>query len=103
MPTAHHWWDAQSKQTQQTYRQSIQTTRRLYLDNFTVLLPLCDTSFQIRTDKCWCVFIITDKAKLVGEEAKGVGVMKDEGLKLRKIQCRLDIRLFVFFFIRQCE
>ena len=24
-----------------------------------------------------CVFIITDKAKLVGEEVKGVGVMKD--------------------------
>ncbi len=28
------------------------------------------------------VFIITDKAKLVGEEVKGVGVMKDEELKL---------------------
>ncbi len=27
MPTVHHWWDAQSKQTRQTYRQSIQTTR----------------------------------------------------------------------------
>ena len=27
------------------------------------------------------MFIITDKAKLVGEEVKGVGVMKDEELK----------------------
>ena len=25
MPTVHRWWDAQSKQTRQTYRQSIQT------------------------------------------------------------------------------
>ena len=29
-PTGHHWWDAQSKQSQQTYRQSIQTTRRQF-------------------------------------------------------------------------
>ena len=28
-----------------------------------------------------CVCVITDKAKLVGEEVKGVGVMKDEELK----------------------
>ncbi len=27
------------------------------------------------------MFIITDKAKLVGEEVKGVGVTKDEDLK----------------------
>ena len=33
-----------------------------------------------------CVFIITDKAKLVGEEVKGVGVMKDEELKLGEIE-----------------
>ena len=33
-----------------------------------------------------CVFIITDKAKLVGEEAKGVGVMKDEELKIEEIE-----------------
>ena len=32
------------------------------------------------------VFIITDKAKLVGEEAKGVGVMKDEEIKLEEIE-----------------
>ncbi len=32
------------------------------------------------------VFIITDKAKLVGEEVKGVGVMKDEELKLEEIE-----------------
>ena len=32
-----------------------------------------------------CVFIITDKAKLVGEEAQGVGVMKDEEIKLEEI------------------
>ena len=32
------------------------------------------------------VFIITDKAKLVGEEVKGVGVMRDEELKLRKLK-----------------
>jgi hypothetical protein len=32
------------------------------------------------------VFIITDKAKLVGEEVKGVGVMKDEELKLVEIE-----------------
>ena len=36
--------------------------------------------------KLECVLIITDKAKLVGEEAKGVGVMKDEELKLEKIE-----------------
>ena len=30
MPTVHHWWDAQTKQTRQTYRQSIQTTRRQF-------------------------------------------------------------------------
>ncbi len=33
-----------------------------------------------------CVFIIPDKAKLVGEEAKGVGVMKDEELNLEEIE-----------------
>jgi hypothetical protein len=32
------------------------------------------------------VFIITDKAKVVGEEAKGVGVMKDEELRLEEIE-----------------
>ncbi len=32
------------------------------------------------------VFIITDKSKLVGEEAKGVGVMKDKELKLEEIE-----------------
>jgi hypothetical protein len=32
------------------------------------------------------VFIITDKAKLVGEEVKGVGVMKDEEIKLKDIE-----------------
>ena len=32
------------------------------------------------------VFIITDKAKIVGEEVKGVGVMKDEELKLEEIE-----------------
>ena len=32
------------------------------------------------------VFIITDKAKLVGEEVKGVGVMKDEELKFEEIE-----------------
>jgi hypothetical protein len=32
------------------------------------------------------VFIITDKVKLVGEEVKGVGVMKDEVLKLEEIE-----------------
>ena len=32
------------------------------------------------------VFIITDNTKLVGEEAKGVGVMKDEELKLEEIE-----------------
>jgi hypothetical protein len=34
------------------------------------------------------VFIITDKAKLeiVGEEVKGVGVMKDEEIKLEEIE-----------------
>ncbi len=34
----------------------------------------------------YCVFIITDKVSLVGEEAKGVGVMKDEELKLEEIE-----------------
>ena len=32
------------------------------------------------------VFIITDKAKLVGEEVKGVDVMKDEELKFEEIE-----------------
>jgi hypothetical protein len=32
------------------------------------------------------VFIITDKVKVVGEEVKGVGVMKDEELKLEEIE-----------------
>ncbi len=32
------------------------------------------------------VFIITDKAKLVGEEAKGVDVMKGEEIKLEEIE-----------------
>jgi hypothetical protein len=32
------------------------------------------------------VFIITDKAKIVGEEVKGVGVMKDEDLKFEEIE-----------------
>ena len=32
------------------------------------------------------MFIITDKAKLVGEEVKGVGVMKDEELKFEEIE-----------------
>ncbi len=35
---------------------------------------------------CNCVFIITDKSKLVGEEVKGVGVMKDEELKFEEIK-----------------
>ncbi len=30
------------------------------------------------------MFIITDKAKLVGEEVKAVGVMKDKELKLEE-------------------
>jgi hypothetical protein len=30
-PSVHHWWDAQSKQTRQTYRQSIETTRRQFI------------------------------------------------------------------------
>ena len=33
-----------------------------------------------------CVFIITDKTKLVVEEAKGVDVMKDEERKLEEIE-----------------
>ena len=32
------------------------------------------------------VFIITDKTKVVGEEVKGVGVMKDEELKFEEIE-----------------
>ena len=36
--------------------------------------------------RCVCAFIITDKAKLVGEETKGVGVMKDEELKVEEIE-----------------
>jgi hypothetical protein len=32
------------------------------------------------------VYIITDKRKIVGEEVKGVGVMKDEDLKLEEIE-----------------
>ncbi len=29
-PTGYHWWNTQSKQTRQTYRQSIETTRRQF-------------------------------------------------------------------------
>ena len=36
------------------------------------------------------VFIITDKSNLVGEETKGVGVMKDEGVGVMK---DLDVTL----------
>jgi hypothetical protein len=32
------------------------------------------------------VFTITDKAKLLGEEAKGVGVLKDEEIKFEEIE-----------------
>ncbi len=32
------------------------------------------------------VFIITDKVKLVGEEVKGVGVMKDKEVKIEEIE-----------------
>ena len=32
------------------------------------------------------MFIITDKEKLVGEEAKGVGVMKDEEIEVEEIE-----------------
>ena len=35
----------------------------------------------------WGVFIIiTDKTKVVGEESKGVGVMKDEKLNFEEIE-----------------
>jgi hypothetical protein len=37
------------------------------------------------------VFIITDKSKLVGEEVTGVGVMKDEELKLEEIEDSLTL------------
>ena len=32
------------------------------------------------------MFIVTDKVKLVGEEVKGVGVVKDEELKFQEIE-----------------
>ena len=41
---------------------------------------------MINLYKVLYVFIITDKAKLVGEEVKGVGVKKDEELSLRKLK-----------------
>ncbi len=37
------------------------------------------------------VFIITDKTKVVGEETKGVGVIKDEELKLEEIEASLTL------------
>jgi hypothetical protein len=37
------------------------------------------------------MFIITDKAKPVGEEVKGVGVMKDEEIKLEEIESSLTL------------
>ena len=49
------------------------------------------------------VFIITDKEKLVGEEAKGVGVMRDEELKPEEIEashtlgCNIIERNHIFF------
>ena len=44
------------------------------------------TSCCVRVDALRRVFIITDKVKLVGEEVKGVGVMKDEEMKLEEIE-----------------
>jgi hypothetical protein len=37
------------------------------------------------------VFIITDNRKPVGEEVKGVGVMKDEDLKFEEIEVSLTL------------
>ena len=37
------------------------------------------------------MFILTDKRKLVGEEVKGVGVMKDEEIHLEEIQVSLTL------------
>ncbi len=37
------------------------------------------------------MFIITDNAKTVGEETKGVGVMKDEEIKLEEIEASLTL------------
>ncbi len=41
------------------------------------------------------VFIITDKTNLVGEEVKGVGVMKDEELKFEEIKASHTLGLFI--------
>ncbi len=46
----------------------------------------CQLPYLNFADKDQLVFIITDKVKLVGEEVKGVGVMKDEELKLEEIE-----------------
>ena len=60
------------------------TTERL---NVTIETEtVCNHVHVSHTIKFMYVFIITDKAKLVGEEVKGVGVMKDEELKLEEIE-----------------
>jgi hypothetical protein len=51
-----------------------------------------DAHLRTPQEACaFCVFITTDKAKLVGEEAKGVGVMKDEEIKLKEIEVSLTL------------
>ena len=54
-----------------------------------ILLKVTPKSPSTCAREPMCVFIITDKTELVGEETiqtKGVGVMKDEELNLEEIE-----------------
>ncbi len=47
------------------------------------------------------MFIITDKAKLGGEEVKGVGVMKDEKLKVEEIESSHTLGVYFLFIMNR--
>ena len=49
MPTVHRWWDGQSKQTRQTYRQSIQTTPRQFTEGWKrIIRPRKDATKELK-------------------------------------------------------
>ncbi len=68
MTTAHRWWDSQSKQTRQTYRQSIQSTLRQFTKRWRrITTPRLHSTKELRNirvklnweDHMWNLFITT--------------------------------------------
>jgi hypothetical protein len=56
-PTVHHWWDTQTKQTRQTYRQSIETTRRQFTNIWSLFITMenkycVHTSWYMSLESC---------------------------------------------------